>query len=93
MKTKKVKITTDTVVLQKAFALACRFLSDYLGCPPECEGVPEKCKVKDTWQCWQRYLQNRAENEGVCRMCGCTQDNACEDGCYWVEPDLCSHCE
>lgn len=29
---------------------------------------------------------------GVCRVCGCTDDHACEGGCYWVEPDLCSRC-
>ncbi|MDD3491929.1 MAG: hypothetical protein PHZ19_00335 [Candidatus Thermoplasmatota archaeon] len=30
-----------------------------------------------------------------CRVCGCTEDNACvtDDGpCYWVEEDLCSAC-
>lgn len=27
-----------------------------------------------------------------CRVCGCTDDHACESGCYWVEPDLCSAC-
>jgi len=27
-----------------------------------------------------------------CRVCGCTDDKACEGGCYWVEPDLCSAC-
>lgn len=31
-----------------------------------------------------------------CRICGCTQDHACVDpdhgACWWVEPDLCSHC-
>lgn len=27
-----------------------------------------------------------------CRVCGCTWDNACPGGCYWVEPDLCSAC-
>lgn len=25
-----------------------------------------------------------------CRVCGCTDDNACPGGCYWVEDDLCS---
>lgn len=33
---------------------------------------------------------------GVCRVCGCTEDNACEtaegDPCHWAEPDLCSAC-
>src|SRR5260221_14262182 len=33
---------------------------------------------------------------GTCRECGCTEANACyseEHGaCWWVAPDLCSHC-
>lgn len=32
------------------------------------------------------------ENEQKCRVCGCTWNNACEGGCYWVEDDLCSKC-
>lgn len=28
----------------------------------------------------------------VCRVCGCSEFNACEDGCHWVEEDLCSAC-
>lgn len=31
-------------------------------------------------------------DEQKCRVCGCTQDHACEGGCYWVEEDLCSKC-
>lgn len=27
-----------------------------------------------------------------CRICGCTNDNACPEGCHWIEPDLCSSC-
>lgn len=30
---------------------------------------------------------------GKCRSCGCTDRHACPDGCYWVQPDLCSECE
>jgi hypothetical protein len=30
--------------------------------------------------------------DGVCRLCGCTDDFGCESGCAWVEPDLCSRC-
>lgn len=33
--------------------------------------------------------------EPVCRVCGCTNENACQtpDGpCHWVEKDLCSAC-
>jgi len=32
-------------------------------------------------------LTNRA-----CRVCGCTDERACPDGCHWVEPNLCSAC-
>lgn len=35
-------------------------------------------------------------DEVACRVCGCTETRACfnkEHGpCWWVEPDLCSHC-
>lgn len=27
-----------------------------------------------------------------CRVCGCTDHNACDGGCHWVEEDLCSSC-
>jgi hypothetical protein len=28
----------------------------------------------------------------TCRTCGCTQEKACPEGCFWIEPDLCSTC-
>ena len=31
-------------------------------------------------------------DEQECRICGCTWDNACPGGCYWVEDDLCNVC-
>jgi hypothetical protein len=27
-----------------------------------------------------------------CRNCGCTQGRACQEGCHWVDHDLCSQC-
>jgi len=30
--------------------------------------------------------------EPRCRICGCTDDRACEGGCFWIEEDLCSAC-
>lgn len=27
-----------------------------------------------------------------CRGCDCSVNRPCLDGCYWVEPDLCSEC-
>jgi hypothetical protein len=29
----------------------------------------------------------------VCRMCGCTDLQACPEGCWWVGPNLCSSCD
>lgn len=28
-----------------------------------------------------------------CRECGCTDEQACWPGCWWVETDLCSACD
>lgn len=36
--------------------------------------------------------ENGLFDEQECRICGCTWNNACEGGCYWVEWDLCSRC-
>ena len=33
-----------------------------------------------------------ANGGAQCRECGCTDNSGCEDGCYWVEDDLCSAC-
>lgn len=36
-------------------------------------------------------------DERACRVCGCTETNACvskrHGACWWVEEDLCSHCD
>ncbi|MBO0423420.1 ASCH/PUA domain-containing protein [Enterococcus plantarum] len=32
------------------------------------------------------------EDTRKCDDCGCTQDNACAGGCYWVTDSLCSEC-
>ena len=31
-------------------------------------------------------------DENACRECGCVDAMACEGGCLWYEPDLCSKC-
>jgi hypothetical protein len=36
--------------------------------------------------------QGANRDERRCRVCGCTDDFACEGGCIWVDGDLCSHC-
>ncbi len=37
-------------------------------------------------------LEKALDAQRRCRVCGCTDDNACLGGCYWVEDDLCSEC-
>lgn len=37
-------------------------------------------------------LEQAAAGERKCRVCGCTEDDACAGPCYWVELDLCSAC-
>lgn len=51
-------------------------------------------KVPFYFKSWGEWI---VPDEGMpfCRVCGCTQHNACETdmgGCYWAEPDLCSEC-
>jgi hypothetical protein len=29
---------------------------------------------------------------GFCRYCGCTDNQACPGGCYWIRPNICSAC-
>lgn len=88
-------------ILQKAFVLACRLIDDNLSCPAEgdssvgwleCNGEMEQCGDRSKWECWQKYFMERASTEQVCRVCGCTWENACPGGCYWIEQDLCSEC-
>jgi hypothetical protein len=33
-----------------------------------------------------------AELERRCRECGCTDEEGCAEGCWWVRDDLCSQC-
>lgn len=40
-------------------------------------------------------IANETPPAQTCRVCGCTDWNACNAGgepCHWVEPDLCSVC-
>lgn len=44
------------------------------------------------WEAVQEDLLDTVDTEPVCRVCGCTQHNACPGECHWVEADLCSAC-
>lgn len=49
-------------------------------------------KIGDRVHFLLKRLEINVEVGDVCRVCGCTDDNACEGGCYWVEENLCSAC-
>lgn len=44
----------------------------------------------------KRWNQGTDDNKlfdvETCVLCGCTDENACKDGCFWVAPCLCSQC-
>jgi hypothetical protein len=35
---------------------------------------------------------SRTRKVRTCKVCGCTDTRACEGGCWWVGPELCSRC-
>jgi hypothetical protein len=60
---------------------------------------PDWCPMEKTILANQPEVKDDQYEGGVelffeqkCRVCGCKDNNACEGGCYWVEPDLCSKC-
>ena len=53
---------------------------------PHCGDYPyslERCVF-----CGQRFTKV----ERRCRVCGCTDECGCPEGCWWIEDDLCSSC-
>jgi hypothetical protein len=44
--------------------------------------IPQRALVGTTFEPPYRF----------CRVCGCSDLDACPEGCSWVEPDLCSQC-
>jgi len=48
--------------------------------------------VKKEYKEGSHFACPECRDEAVCRVCGCTNEHACEGGCSWVEPDLCSAC-
>lgn len=61
-------------------------------CPNETGLVEIECDQSDNQNCYQCCLDWLRSEQQRCRVCGCTWNNACESGCYWIEPDLCSMC-
>jgi hypothetical protein len=49
--------------------------------------------IAEAWRLGARMAMNAARGFHVCRICGCWELEACEGGCWWVEPDRCSACD
>lgn len=55
----------------------------------------DQCAAVETPFLFKQWGEFVVPEDGsqVCRVCGCTWNNACPGGCCWIEPDLCSACE
>jgi hypothetical protein len=63
--------------------------------PPEIREISERLDMPDTIQ--PAEAATDVGDDRYCRVCGCTEGNACHDdetgvGCHWVDQDLCSVC-
>jgi hypothetical protein len=51
------------------------------------EGIVAMCTRELLIECGEREMYG-----AQCAECGCTNARACEEGCMWIEPDLCTAC-
>lgn len=84
-------ICEDPRLLQLARAIVDR---GYFVCA---SAYPEDCSYRimdGKYACVKCIIDdlNSTRDLPTCRNCGCTDDYACDGGCSWVEPDLCSAC-
>lgn len=64
------------LVLAKVASVVCNEVRDAL--------MPEFTELEAA------ALELSAEKGNYCRACGCTEFNACWNGCSWLSDDLCS---
>jgi ParB family chromosome partitioning protein len=65
------------------------------GCICDPKGRPDQQRTNP--YCEAKHTENKPDQPGVCRVCGCTNETPCEDGgfpCRWVDKEktLCSAC-
>ena len=81
--------------------LAMRLLVEVAGDPPPIAFGKEvvldleqlQQLAEHAWTMGANVVRNTARRRRTCRICGCWELEACEGGCSWVGPDLCSACE
>ena len=74
-----------------AFTLAYRYTEKHIAkaWAAAKETVQEELELER----WERDFPGMyGEENWTCALCGCTNDHACDGGCYWVYPNLCSAC-
>lgn len=59
---------------------------------PSCGATWYSADDRGIWVCPECGEKIPPPGPGVCRVCGCTDLYGCPEGCWWVEPDLCSSC-
>ncbi|WP_437798474.1 ParB/RepB/Spo0J family partition protein [Sorangium sp. So ce693] len=59
------------------------------GAPPDARQAAASSTAKSSAS---RDARQAGAGEEACAVCGCTEDAACEGGCCWVAPTLCSVC-
>jgi hypothetical protein len=41
---------------------------------------------------YTKHPEHTPGQNRTCKLCGCTDEQACEGGCYWITDALCSKC-
>jgi protein gp37 len=62
--------------------------------PDWARSLRDQCQAAGTpffFKSWGNWLVP-FDGDQACRVCGCTNLNGCDEGCYWIEGDLCSSC-
>ncbi len=77
---------------QRAFAAAWEHCSGVLA-DVVIAALPELDELLASDQASAASLPLPASLGAVCRLCGCSQNDACGLGCSWTEDDLCSACD
>lgn len=62
--------------------------------PDWVRSLRDQCQAAGTKFFFKQFGEWIVPEDGAesCRVCGCTWNNACEGGCMWIEPGLCSNC-
>lgn len=56
------------------------------------EGASDRTLMEDLLRRTIEHAVEHLVEERRCRVCGCTDEHGCDEGCCWVEEDLCSQC-